>query len=131
MEHSFFARMNSDAFNCDSFSNGSLEKHDLILIAKNSRDKVICPIKITMKSVLIVLFLLLLPPLFLGSCASKDLEAIDNSNPMGDIGEGFMTQEPRTYREDKYRPNEFFFKQCEQNFGSSHYSKTAYFCNER
>ncbi len=83
-----------------------------------------------MKSVLLVLFLLL-SCLTLGSCASGDLDTMDNSNPVGDIEEGFMTQEPRTYREDKYRPNEFFFKQCDQNFSESHYSKTAYFCNER
>lgn len=66
----------------------------------------------------------------LTSCASEEI-VDDGSNPAGDIEEGFMTQEGRTVREDKYRPNEFFFKQCEQKFSDSHFSKTSYFCNER
>lgn len=81
-----------------------------------------------MKSVFTVLFLLLLS-FGLSSCATN--EPIDNAHPYSDIGDGFMTQEPRTFRKDNFRPNEFFFKHCEQEFGQSHYSKTAYFCNER
>lgn len=74
--------------------------------------------------------ILLLSVMFLGSCAYES-PIEDNSNPVGDIEEGFMTQEPRTYHENKYRPNEFFFKQCEQQFDETFYSRTSYFCNER
>lgn len=83
-----------------------------------------------MKSLLVVSFLLLSVTL-LGSCASNETITDVGSNPVGDIEEGFMTQEPRTVRERKFKTNEFFFKQCEQQFSESFYSKTAYFCNER
>jgi len=83
-----------------------------------------------MKSLFNVLFLLL-PTVLLVSCASNETITDVGSNPVGDIEEGFMTQEPRTFREDKYKPNEFFFKHCDQQFSESFYSKTAYFCNER
>lgn len=83
-----------------------------------------------MKSLLFVLFLLL--PTFLVSCATHEPAAeVSNENPVGDIEDGFMTQEPRTVRKSKHRPNEFFFKHCEQQFSESFYSKTSYFCNER
>lgn len=82
-----------------------------------------------MKSIFTVLFLLLLS-VYITSCASSE-PGSDNAHPYSDIADGFMTQEPRTYREGNHRPNEFFFKHCEQEFSRSHYSKTAYFCNER
>jgi hypothetical protein len=72
---------------------------------------------------------IILACLFCVGCSHQEVE--DNSNPAGDIGEGFSAaQEPRTYRTPRYQPSDYFFKNCEQRFGDNYYSKTSYFCND-
>jgi hypothetical protein len=80
-----------------------------------------------MKNLIFVSFLLL-SSCFLGACASE--EPMNPADPMGDIGDSFMTQQPRTVRRKTNEINDFFFKHCDQDFNDSHYSKTSYFCND-
>jgi hypothetical protein len=78
------------------------------------------------------IFLYIILGLIISACASStDTIYQDNSHPYADMNDAFMTQEPRTYREPQYQPNDFFFKSCSQIESSSHYSKTSYICDDR
>ncbi len=86
-----------------------------------------------MNRILIMRFLLYcVSILILSACSTSQDEVYqDNSHPYGDISEGFMTQEGRTYRDSEPPPEAFFFRSCSQTDRGTHYSKTSYMCDDR
>lgn len=75
-----------------------------------------------------ILYVLGAVALLVAGCTSTPTTA-DNASPYSDISEGFMAQEPRTFRDPKFLPSDYFYKQCSQRLIDNFYSKTEYFCN--
>jgi hypothetical protein len=69
----------------------------------------------------------------LATACSSTPEEIERVNPAEIMADRmFYIQAPMPQRgESQEKPKPFFFKDCSLNRDNSHYSKTAYFCDQR